>query len=69
MYQTIKRIGCLVRLGSILEGLIAIVTFGNGKEIASYIATKMGYSSCGCDERRITMNKWTCKNYNENIQL
>lgn len=69
MYQTIKRIGCLIRLGSILEAIINLVTFGWGKDLASVIATKMGYQSCGCDERRIKMNQWTCKNYNENIQL
>jgi hypothetical protein len=69
MHQTIKKIGCLIRLGSILESLIGLITFGFGHDVASLIATKLGYKSCGCTERRITMNKWTCKNYNENIQL
>jgi hypothetical protein len=69
MITIIKKIGCLIRLGSILEGLIAVITLGNGKDVASYIATKLGYKSCGCDERRIAMNKWTCKEYNEGIQL
>lgn len=69
MHLTIKKIGCLVKLGTIVEGLINVVTFGNGKDLASYIASKMGYTNCGCDERRIAMNKWTCKEYNENIKL
>jgi hypothetical protein len=67
--KLIKRIGCIIRLGTILEGLISIITLGNGKDIASYIATKLGYASCGCDERRITMNKWTCSDYNEGIKI
>lgn len=69
MHQTIKKIGCLIRLGSILEHLIGLVTFGFGKDVASVIATKLGYKSCGCDERRIAMNKWTCKEYNEGLKL
>ena len=69
MHQTIKKIGCLIRLGSILEHLIGLVTFGFGKDVASVIATKLGYKSCGCTERRIAMNKWTFKKYNEGIEL
>jgi len=52
-----------------LEGFISLITLGNGKDIAMWVATKLGYKSCGCEERRIWLNKLTCKNYNDGIQL
>ena len=63
------KIGCIIRLGTMLEGLINFLTFGRGKDIASKIATQMGFKSCGCDERRIWLNKLTCKEYEEGIKL
>ena len=52
-----------------LEGLISVITLGNGKEIASWIATKLGYESCGCEERKEYLNKLTCKSYENGIPL
>ena len=63
------KIGCYIKLGDMLEGFISIITFGNGKEIAGWIATKLGYQSCGCEERRIYLNRLTCKGYTNGIQL
>ena len=63
------RIGCLIKLGDIVEAIITIITLGNGKEIASWIATKLGYETCGCEERRIYLNKITCKGREDGIQL
>lgn len=60
---------CWIRLGDMLDGLISLVTLGNGKDIAGWIANKLGYESCGCEERRIWLNKLTCKGYNDGIQL
>lgn len=67
--KRLKKIGCIIRLGTILEGLISIISLGWGKDIAKTIANKLGYESCYCDERRILMNKWTCPEYNESIKL
>jgi len=50
-----------MRLGDKLETLINIITFGKGKTIATYIAKKLGYKSCGCDKRKEYLNNITRK--------
>lgn len=65
----IKTLGCKIKLGDMLEGLITLITLGNGKDIAMWVAQKLGYESCGCEERKIYLNKLTCKNYESGIPL
>lgn len=48
---------CIIKVGNILDGLINVITLGRGKDIAGWIATKLGYASCGCEERRIYLNE------------
>jgi hypothetical protein len=55
------KLGCYIKLGDIVEAIITIITLGNGKDIAMFIARKLGYESCGCEERRIWLNQLTCK--------
>jgi hypothetical protein len=43
---------CIIRVGTILEALINLLTLGHGKSLAGAIATKLGYVDCGCDRRR-----------------
>jgi hypothetical protein len=43
---------CIIKLGTWIEGIINTLTFGRGKDIASWIAVKLGYTDCGCDRRR-----------------
>jgi len=50
-----------MRLGDITEKIISILTFGKGKAIATYIAKKLGYESCGCEERKNALNNLTIK--------
>jgi hypothetical protein len=69
MRKALKCIGCFIRLGSILEHIIGLVTLGHGKTVAYKVARMLGYSDCGCDRRRITMNQWTCKSYSETISI
>lgn len=69
MKKIIKCIGCFIKLGSILEHIIGLVTLGHGKTVAYKVARWMGYSNCGCDSRRIAMNQWTCKSYSETISI
>ena len=45
-----------IKLGNIVEKLIAIVTLGYGKRIADYVAKKMGYETCGCESRKEWLN-------------
>ena len=69
MKKVLYKVGCFIRLGSILEHIIGLVTLGWGKHVASWVARKLGYSSCGCDRRRVTMNQWTCPDYSETISI
>jgi hypothetical protein len=53
---------CIIKVGNILDGLINVITLGWGKDIAGWIALKLGYESCGCEERRIYLNElFGCK--------
>lgn len=64
------RIGCYIKLGDMIEGLINVITLGNGKDIAGWVAWNIfGKTDCGCESRRIWLNKLTCKEYNNGIQL
>jgi hypothetical protein len=47
---------CWFKLGNWVEGWINVFTFGFGKDLAGWVATKLGYQSCGCEERRIWLN-------------
>lgn len=58
-----------VGLGTLLAVLIDILTIGYGKNVASWIAHKRGYQSCGCDEREALLNKYTKINIIQNIKL
>ena len=69
MRKTLKCIGCFIRIGSILEHIIGLVTLGHGKTVAYKVARWLGYSDCGCDRRRVTMNQWTCKEYSKTISI
>ena len=60
-----KQIGCYIKLGTMLQGLITIVTLGNGYQIAYWIANKLGYEDCGCAEREDYLNGLTCKEIRE----
>lgn len=45
-----------IKLGDIVEKIIAIITLGYGKRIADYVAKKMGYETCGCETRKEWLN-------------
>jgi len=48
---------CIVKLGNMFEAAIELVTLGRGKDGATWIAHKLGFKSCGCDERKAWLNK------------
>ena len=61
---------CHIKLGDYIEALIHVITLGYGKRISSWIAVDLlGYKSCGCEERRIWLNKLTCKEYKDGIKI
>jgi hypothetical protein len=45
-----------MKLGDWLEKLISIVTFRQGKKIATYIAKLLGKEDCGCERRKEKLN-------------
>ena len=45
-----------MKLGDGLEKLISIITFGQGKRIATYIAKLLGKEDCGCERRKQKLN-------------
>ncbi len=54
-----------IKLGSWLEFLIDMFTFGYGEQIALFIAKKVfGKNSCGCCERKQWLNRLTNAEYN-----
>jgi hypothetical protein len=57
-------LGKYIQLGTILEVLISIFTFGNGERIALFIARRIfNKNSCGCCERKQWLNRLTNKDY------
>ena len=52
-----------MRLGDTLAVIIYIVTFGQGKRIAKWVAKKLGKDSCGCDQRQEKLNKIKIKRW------
>ena len=45
-----------MKLGNKLEYIINIITFGKGKAIATWIANKLGFEDCGCENRKNFLN-------------
>lgn len=45
-----------MKLGNILEVIISIITFNQGKKIATYIAKLRGKEDCGCERRKQKLN-------------
>lgn len=45
-----------MKLGDILEKLISVVTLGQGKKIATFIAKLRGKEDCGCGRRKNYLN-------------
>lgn len=45
-----------MRLGDLTEKIISIITLGQGKKIATYIAKLRGKEDCGCNRRKDYLN-------------
>ena len=53
---------CIIKVGNIVDGLINVITLGYGKDIAMWVANKLGYADCGCERRRVYLNElFGCK--------
>ena len=61
---------CWIKIGDWVEALIHTFSLGFGKRISTFIAVDLlGYETCGCEERRIWLNKLTCKENNDGIKI
>jgi len=61
---------CWIKIGDWVEALIHTFTLGFGKRISTFIAVDLlGFETCGCEERRIWLNKLTCKENNDGIKI
>ena len=47
-----------MKLGDFVEKVIRIITLGQGKRIAKFVAKLFGYDDCGCDKRQEKLNKY-----------
>ena len=58
-----------IKIGDYVEALIHVLTLGFGHRIATFISvTLLGFSSCGCCERRQWLNRLTDKKYDGNCK-
>lgn len=44
-------------LGDLVANIISVITLGQGKRIATYVAKLRGKEDCGCDKRQEYLNK------------
>lgn len=53
-----------IKIGDYVEALIHVITLGFGSRVATFISvTLLGFSSCGCCERKEWLNRLTDKSY------
>jgi|TARA_R110000737_G_scaffold160208_2_gene187916 hypothetical protein len=52
-----------MKLGNIVEFIIKILTLGQGKKIANWIAKKIGYKKCDCENRKEALNNIKIKRW------
>lgn len=57
----IRKIGCSIKLGTIVHALTELITLGNAYQVAYWVATKFGKEDCGCYQRELWLNCLTCK--------
>lgn len=55
------KIGCYIKLGTIVHAITELLTLGNAYSVAYFIAKKFGKEDCGCMQREIWLNCLTCK--------
>lgn len=55
------KLGCYVKLGTMVHAITELLTFGNAYSVAFWVARRFGYESCGCHKRELFLNCLTCK--------
>lgn len=59
--KLLKKLGCTIKLGTMVHAITELITFGNAYEVAYWIAQRLGYESCGCQQREQWLNNLTCR--------
>lgn len=57
----LKKIGCFIKLGTIVHAITEIITLGNAYAVSYRIARLFGKDDCGCYQRELFLNCLTCK--------
>jgi phage N-6-adenine-methyltransferase len=52
-----------IKLGNLIELIIKILTLGQGKRMSKWIANKLGFEDCGCDDRKKALNNIKIKRW------
>jgi hypothetical protein len=55
------KIGCYIKLGTMVHAITELITFGNAYRVAYWIAKRFGKEDCGCGKREQFLNCLTCK--------
>lgn len=55
------KLGCYIKLGTMVHAITELLTFGNAYRVAYWIAQRFGKESCGCHQRELFLNCLTCK--------
>lgn len=58
--KLLKRIGCMIKLGTMVHAITELITFGNAYAVSMFIAGLFGKKDCGCYQRELMLNRLTC---------
>ena len=58
--KLLKRIGCMIKLGTMVHAITELITFGNAYAVSMFIAGLFGKKDCGCYQRELMLNSLTC---------
>jgi hypothetical protein len=56
-------------LGDLTYYFLKVILLGQSEKIAQYIALKLGYSDCACNDRRNKMNNWLLPEHKKTYRL
>lgn len=56
----LRKLGCIIKLGTMVHGITEILTLGNAYTVSRYIAGLFGKEDCGCYQRELFLNNLTC---------
>ena len=52
-----------IKIGDLVAFIIKVLTLGQGKRIANWVAIKLGYEKCDCDNRQKALNNIKIKRW------